>query len=161
MQLAICSLFHPVLHGMTETSSPEITGHFLVYTTIELADFYEMSYLHEENHLQRYYNAVVELYGQKLEGPRSIRNYLSVAKKYSRLEIIQADVLSPGEEEVGILKTFWLRLIQRRWRKIYQARKRLIKERSTMGALRERQLTGQWPRHLRQWPAAFTPKAFL
>jgi hypothetical protein len=156
MQLAICSLFHPVLHGLTETSSPAITGHFLVYTTIELSEFYDKSYLSEETHLQRYYDAVAVLYGQQLEGQRLIRNYLSVAKKYSRLEIIQADILEPGGEEVGILKTFWIRIIQRRWRKIYQARQRLIKERSTMMALRERALTGQWPRPLRQWPAGFT-----
>ena len=59
MQLAICSLFHPVLHGMTETSSPEIIGHFLVYTTIELADFYELSYLHEEIHFGLLHNKLL------------------------------------------------------------------------------------------------------
>ena len=86
-----------------------------------------------------------------------IRNYYKIVSNpnYIQPEIGEYIIL-PTQESVAILKTFWIRIIQRRWRKIYQARQRLIKERSTMGALRERQLTGQWPRHLRQWPAGFT-----
>ena len=81
-----------------------------------------------------------------------IRNYNAVAKKYIRLEIIQADILLPGQEEVAYLKTFWLRIVQRRWKKIYKARKELLWARGEMMAILERQRTGKWPAHLRQWP---------
>ena len=117
-QLAICEVYHPILHGQTETSSPQINNHFLVYTTIELSDFYSGAYLYEEHSLRRYRKAVRLLHGS-IDHP-TIRNYAKVEKKYIRLEIIQADVLS-GDEEVAYLKTFWLRLAQRRWKKIYQA----------------------------------------
>ena len=147
-KLAICEVFHPVFHGQDENSSPGIQSQFLVYTFIELEDFYSGEYLYEVNSLRRYRHAVTLMHGA--EHP-SIRNYQKVARKYMRLEIVQADVLKGGEE-VAYLKTFWLRLVQRRWRKIYQARKEILKKRSGIKVLQERQRTGKWPAHLRQLP---------
>jgi len=151
-QLALCEIYHPVLHGHNETSSPPINNHFLVYTVIELEDFYNDAYLSERNHLRRYRKAIQILHGSLSETHPMIRNYNAVAKKYIRLEIIQADILLPGQEEVAYLKTFWLRIVQRRWKKIYKARKELLWARGEMMAILERQRTGKWPAHLRQWP---------
>jgi hypothetical protein len=148
-RLAICEVFHPELHGHDENSSPHITSHFLVYTLIDLPDFYNNVYLQEENSLRRYRRAVKLLHGS-LPHP-AVRNYNRIAKKYIRLEIIQADVLT-GQEEVAYLKTFWLRIVQRRWKKVYKERKELLQQRGQMAALRERQRTGKWPVSLREWP---------
>ena len=142
-KLAICEVFHPVLHGQDENSSPAIHTHFLVYTLIDLPNFYDLIYLWEEQHLKAIHG--------RLKNHPTIRNYRKVQKKYIRLEIIQADVLT-GQEEVAYLKTFWLRIVQRRWKKIYKDRQTLIQQRSTFKALQERQRTGKWPPHLRQWP---------
>jgi hypothetical protein len=150
--LAICEVFHPILHGQTETSSPTINSQFLVYTLIDLQDFYNNAYLSERNSLKRYRQAIQILHGSALnESHPTIRNYQKVSKKYIRLEIIQADIL-PGQEEVAYLKTYWLRIIQRRWKNVYKARKELILQRSKPLALQERQRTGQWPFQLRSWP---------
>jgi len=146
--LAICEVFHPYLHGQDENSSPSINNHFLVYTQVSLADFYDQSYLAEARSLKRYINAVQRLYGA-LETHPTIRNYTAITNKYIRLEIIQADIL-PGQEEVAYLKTFWLRIVQRRWKKIYKMRKELIAQR--IQSLKERERTGKWPIHLRRWP---------
>jgi hypothetical protein len=146
-KLALCEIFHPTFHGTDENSSPDIHSHFLVYTLIDLADFYSGAYLFEANSLRRYRCAVRLLHSSA--GHPSIRNYHMVEP--IRLEIIQADVLT-GQEEVAYLKTFWLRLVQRRWKKIYQARKEMLIKRSQPRALQERQRTGQWPVGLRQWP---------
>ncbi len=148
-QLAICEIFHPVLHGEAEM---HVNSHFLIYTTIDLPDFYSREYLSEENSLRRYVKAVQILHGSLNETHPLIRNYRTVAKKYIRLEIIQADVLD-GQEEVAYLKTFWLRIVQRRWKKVYKARKEILRQRQQMIALQERQRTGNWPPHLRSWPA--------
>ena len=150
-KLAICEVFHPVFHGIDENSSPGINSQFLVYTLIDLAEFYSGEYLYEANSLLRYRHAITLLHSSNNEHP-NIRNYQKVATKYMRLEIIQADVLAGGEE-VAYLKTFWLRLVQRRWKKIYQARKEILKKRSEPWALQERQRTGIWPIGLRMWPA--------
>lgn len=148
-QLAICEVFHPALHGQNETSTPNVNTHFLVYTLIDIDDFYSKAYLSEENSIRRYHRAI-HIMNESLNHP-TIRNYRRVSNKYIRLEIIQTDVLT-GQEEVAYLKTFWLRIVQRRWKKIYQARKDLLRQRSTLSAIFERQRTGQWPAHLRRWP---------
>ena len=148
-KLAICEVFHPVFHGIDENSSPGIHSQFIVYTLIDLENFYSGEYLYEVNNLRRYRHAIALLNGST-EHP-SICNYQKVATKYMRLEIVQADVLAGGEE-VAYLKTFWLRLVQRRWKKIYQARKEMLKKRSGIKALHERQRTGMWPIGIRMWP---------
>jgi len=150
--LAICEVFHPILHGHDENSSPAINNHFLVYTLIDLVDFYNNAYLSERNSLKRYRHAIQILHGSSLnETHPTIRNYQKVSKKYIRLEIIQTDILT-GNEEVAYLKTFWLRIVQRRWKKVYKERKVLMLRRSQPAALHERQRTGQWPTPLRVWP---------
>jgi hypothetical protein len=148
-QIAICEMFHPALHGQDENSSPQVDTHFLVYTTIDLPDFYNNSYLFEENSLRRYIRAIQILHGG-LEHP-AIRNYQQVSNKHMRLEIIQTDVLE-RQEEVAYLKTFWIRIVQRRWKKVYKTRQEILSQRKQPWAIYERQRTGQWPRHLRVWP---------
>lgn len=141
--LAICELFHPVLHGIDENSSPDINNHFLIYTAIEVDDFYNKEYVYEENHLRRYRNAALRLLNMHTQTQNN---------KHMRLEIVQAHELQPGQESVAILKTFWLRIVQRCWKKVFQARKELIKQRSSIRALQERARLGCWAPHLRQWP---------
>jgi hypothetical protein len=128
MQIAICERFNPHIHGYDENSSPGITEHFLIYTIIELNEFNDNSYKAELRQLQRY-------------------------NKEIRLEIIQADELTPGQEQVCYLKTFWLRIVQRRWKKVFKLRKELLRKRSCIKALQERQRTGKWPIELRDYPA--------
>ena len=145
-KLAICEIFHPILHGQDETSSPEIAGQFLVYTLIDLADFYSNAYLFEESSRRRYIKAVQLLYGETASEQHStIRAYNKLAIKYCSLQIVQTNILT-GLEEVAYLKTFWLKLVQRRWKKIYKARQDLLKERMTIRALTFRARTGKWPR---------------
>jgi hypothetical protein len=150
-KLAICEVFHPHLHGQDENSSPSINTHFLVYTEVSLPDFYNQSYLAEADSLKRYVNAVQRLHGTLDTTHPTVSNYTAVTNKYIRLEIIQSDILS-GQEEVAYLKTFWLRIVQRRWKKIYKMRKELIKQRSQYKQLKERERTGNWNSHLRRFP---------
>jgi hypothetical protein len=95
--------------------------------------------------------AIKILHGSLIPEHPTIRNYDRVVDKYMRLEIIQTDVLS-GQEEVAYLKTFWLRIVQRRWKKIYKARKDILQQRQQLKSIQERQRTGKWPVGLRDWP---------
>ena len=135
-QLAICERFQINIHGADEKSTTNITEHFLINTMMELSEFYDNSYKDEERRIQRYWRRSPLLYNQK----------------FIRLEIIQADQLKPGEEHVAYLKTFWLRIVQRCWKKVFKARKELLLKRSSIKALQERQRTGQWPIGLRDYP---------
>lgn len=44
-----------------------------------------------------------------------------------------------------ILKTFWIRILQRKWRKIFNERKRILQIRKRIDSLRFRELNGKWP----------------
>ena len=137
-QLALCELFDPRYHGLDENSSPAIDQHFLIYMEIEPNVFQANSYKADERRLQRFW--------------RNNGSALNYNKKQIRLEIICADLLTPGGEEVAYLKTFWLRIVQRCWKKVFKARQEVIKKRSTMRALQIKQRTGQWPEGLRHYP---------
>ena len=52
------------------------------------------------------------------------------------------------EEMVAYHKTFWLRIIQRKWKKIYKQRREIIKKRKLMKSLNIRSLYGKWPKGL-------------
>lgn len=125
-ELALCERFKPLIHGLDESSSAGITGHYLVYSTIDLDEYLSDEYQAEEIRLRRYGIG---------------------------LEIVQIAELSPGQEQVAYLKTFWLRIVQRCWKKVFKARKELLRKRSGVKALQERQRTGKWPLLLREYPA--------
>lgn len=147
--LAICDLFHPSLHGKDDKSSDLIETHFLINNIVELNDFYGDGdgdgYKEDVKFMRR------NVLKNNIPHP-IIRNYTNINKKHIRLEIVKTDVLIPGGEHVAYFKTFWLRIIQRRWKTIFQARKKMLAERKTIKSITERQRTGQWPKHLREWP---------
>jgi hypothetical protein len=84
-----------------------------------------------------------------------LRDYLA---KYSVVRIQNAKVhimklcILPDETYSVILKTHWLRLVQRHWRKVYQERKRVIKGRRNFMNLRQREINGKWPHGLNRIP---------
>ncbi len=148
-ELAICEIYHPVLHGAidnNDNSDNTITNHFLIYITVELPEFYDNSYKDEERRFQR--NRNIEYQQLQLNNSHpTLRNY---NHNYNRLEIIELKEFDLYQ--VALLKTFWLRIVQRCWKRVFKARKELIKKRSSIKALREREQTGLWPLHLREWP---------
>jgi hypothetical protein len=51
-----------------------------------------------------------------------------------------------------VLKTHWLRLVQRHWKKVYQERKRVIRGRRNINNLRHRENYGRWTQGLNCLP---------
>lgn len=68
------------------------------------------------------------------------RLYLNDAK----FEISQCIYLDT-QECVAIIKTIWLKLIQRTWKKIYKIKKNIIVTRKMPVSIRYREITGRWP----------------
>ena len=58
---------------------------------------------------------------------KTIRNYCYIIsrKDYIKPEIVQCVVL-PTSETIVIIKTFWLRLVKRTWKKILHRRKMIM-----------------------------------
>jgi len=149
--IAICEILHPIIHGQDENSSAGIETHFLVTETFELEDFYNNSYKEMLTIYQREYNGYSRVLN-RLKHP-TIRNYNNIIKdkNYIKIDIVFVEELS-GNESVGYIKTFWIKLIQRRWKKIYKQRQDILKQRMLPKSIREREITGKWPKGLRIWP---------
>jgi hypothetical protein len=82
-----------------------------------------------------------------------IKNFNTIVSKnnYIKPEIAENIMLESGHC-VCILKTFWLRLIQRTWKRIYLERCRVIKLRCCYASIKEREITGLWPEGCRVYP---------
>jgi hypothetical protein len=75
---------------------------------------------------------------------RYLAQYSIVRVENARVHIMKLCILEDGTYSV-VLKTHWLRLVQRHWRKTYQERKRVIKVRRNLVNLRHREIYGRWP----------------
>jgi hypothetical protein len=144
-ELAICEIVHPLLHGINE-----INNHFLIYMSFDVNEFYTNGYKQEERRIQRHRQRCERALQLSQKHP-TIRQY---NQHYVRLELIQYIhvTVNGNEYHVGVLKTFWLRIVQRRWKKIFKSRQEITKKRSSVTALYEKQLTGMWPKGLRICP---------
>ena len=60
----------------------------------------------------------------------------------------------PFDWDLGvIIKTFWLRLVQRTWKRIYKQRTQIIKKRLHPTNLHYRNINGRWPSELHYLPS--------
>jgi hypothetical protein len=75
-----------------------------------------------------------------------IKNYYNIicSQQYSQPQIAQC-VYLPGGECVAILKTFYIRIIQRAWKKVFTQRKRIFRLRRHPQSIYQYQITGSWP----------------
>ncbi len=125
-KLAFCEFFNSDLHGKNESSSPNIDSQFLILRTINIHTF-----LYHHNSITRFIGIIRRQYVLYINTTSYqhpvIRNYKNaVAKKnYVSLEIIELVELEGGEH-VAIYKTFWLRIIQRMWKKHCNRKKEMV-----------------------------------
>lgn len=172
-QIVLCELHNPYIHGIDENSDKFIAGHYLVhsrYTRIIFNNnnFEEDSEDEEENDgendeeedniykiiswlkIHIYRNIIrVDMYNHH----PFIRNYKTIIsnENYINPEIALVVYLSGGEC-VAILKTFWLRIIQRTWKRIYKTQMEVRLLRSNPSSLRYRENTGKWPKNCWDYP---------
>ena len=146
--LFIPELYNKYIHGKTNETDPNVNGQFMVLQTFK----YDNSNENKVIELFTYINSMSKFYKKYyLRNFRGlnhdiIRNYKNIITnpKSLNLEIGLVCYLR-GDECVCILKTFWLKLIQRAWKKIYQERKLIQKKRCNPRSILYRQLTAKWP----------------
>jgi len=97
---------------------------------ISVKTFYKYSYIHVLKYL--YY-------------------YSSVRLHQPKVEIMKLHILNDGTYSV-VLKTHWIRLIQRHWRKALQIRKQMMKKQMHLWSLYYREIRGKFPRGLNNMP---------
>jgi len=111
--------------GRTETSSKGIENHWFVLTLLNSDEYREM-----EDYKDFYSNHCNE--------------------KVS-LEVVDYHCL-PGREMVAVCKTYWLKLIQRKWKKVYAQRKDIEKKRASIKELQYREQHGHWSNNVKSMP---------
>jgi hypothetical protein len=65
------------------------------------------------------------------------------------------EVIEPGSPFpviYCIIKTFWIKIIQRVWRRVFRERMRILRGRSTVASIRFRELNGHFPEKYRVIP---------
>jgi hypothetical protein len=129
--IALCELFNNRIHG------PGPNGHYLTYCKYkklhldwmnETADFMslEYQYLHNQTH------DLFPNYRQIVLGPHYIKPEI--------VECFYKDGFC-----IAIIKTFWIKIVQRTWKKIFEKRQIALKNRENIMAIRDRELNGKWP----------------
>lgn len=175
-KLVLCEIYNRAIHGFSaEFSDPAIDGQYLVIESFKPQGLYDLDsdsysdFSDDEDEInyddrpfsihsvatfyQAKYIMFSKKYGNKIRHP-FIRNYAKIISRefYIQPEIAQCFYLS-GEEYVAILKTFWLRLVQRRWKTVFALRKQVISKRKNPTAIFYRERTGKWPVDCAQFPS--------
>jgi hypothetical protein len=115
--LGICEFYTPTLHGPCE---PPVSDYFHYTCEVELSEFYDDSvfaFMAQYTGTYRYTGVV-----------RAHWTIINRPNRYPLLEIVQPVYMEPGGECVAVLKTFWLRLVQRRWKRIFAERRRRVSQ---------------------------------
>lgn len=80
-------------------------------------------------------------------------NYIRIMYPNNRLNLEIAECLYLTSQHcVSIIKTYWLKLIQRTWKKILRLRKHIIEMRSQPNIIKYREIHGKWPNYCINYP---------
>jgi len=169
--LVLCEILNKHLHG----NNANIDGHYLIinkfdastgsaiYSDSEEDDDYESDDESIESDdsstsLSLFTSDYNEYYHQVHPNVKHsfIRNYKYIIARsdYIRPEIAECIVLS-SQHTVAIIKTVWIKIIQRKWKKVYAERKKIIKMRMLYSSLKTRELTGKWPTSCNYLPTLY------
>ena len=143
--IVLCELYNDKLHGKTNN---DVSNHYLLINRIKKLD---MDFI---NNLTTTFNLEYIEKQQKITPHKFIRNYQNMitSTNYIKPEIGEVIYLSSGHT-VCIIKTMWLRVIQRAWKKVYNQRKQMFKMRCRIHSLKHREITGHWPQNCRYMPS--------
>lgn len=165
-KIMVCELFHPLIHGKTESSYEFIDTYWMVNMTAEPKIYFFEVYYDEYDYRDDEYRECQEFYLDFVSLQRRYQDYYRrhyshpVIKNYANI-ILRSDyirfeigeyIILPTEEAIAILKTFWLRIIQRKWKKVFKHRNEIIKLRCNPSNLRHREIHGKWPSNCDNFP---------
>jgi hypothetical protein len=146
--LLIPEIYNRYFHGKTVDSDPNIEGQFLVLQSFYLNPSSRMSdFFKYVNNLCKFYKKYYEKnYYDSSLSHKLLRNYNDIIKNpnYLNLQIGKIYYLK-GDECVCVIKTVWLKVIQRSWKRVYKMRKLIRRMRCRPDSIMYRQISGKWP----------------
>jgi hypothetical protein len=153
--ILICELYNERIHGFTSESN--VKYNYLVNCRFKKLDI---------KYISDYSQLIKNWYNYLLINNNSshiiFRNYKNIISNpnYIKPEIAECIELDT-KERIAILKTTWIRLIQRTWKKIFNMRKNITNKRQNLTSLRHRELTGKWPSDCSYCPTIYGMLSYL
>jgi hypothetical protein len=143
--IILCELYNSKIHGSLDNTKEENIGYLVCCR------------------FKKFEIEILEGIASELLGSYhlSIRNYNHPVYKNYRNIIARPDYIKPEIAQciylesnhcVAILKTFWIKLIQRKWRKICAEKKGVLLERCSLKSIKYREYYGVWPSSCRSSP---------
>jgi hypothetical protein len=172
--LVLCEILNTHLHG----NDDNIDGHYLIINKFDAStgsaiysgsedddsesdedDDYSVYSDDSDSSLSLFTNEYNEYYNEQVPNTVKhsiIRNYRNIIARpdYIRPEIAECIVL-PSQHTVAIIKTIWIKIIQRKWKKVYAERNKIIKTRMQYSSLKTREITGRWPQSCNYLPTLY------
>uniref|UniRef100_A0A6C0HRS7 Uncharacterized protein n=1 Tax=viral metagenome TaxID=1070528 RepID=A0A6C0HRS7_9ZZZZ len=160
MFLGYVELFHRQLHGFDEFSEPTIHEHFITIFSVKnpikyLKLLQNISVMNHESYytyicensnteINEHRAIIFHIMNQNKKMPyltdSTIRNFLHIQELlYSQMHLFEKINLATGES-ICILKTFWIKCIQRKWKKICEYNKKLLKVITSIKNLKKREI---------------------
>lgn len=177
-KLVLTELYNEYIHGLSNHTDYDINSHYLIIETFggssdndsEDDSDDDSDDDTDDDSDDKYYNTKINIISKILKISRFynrryrkvklehsiILNYsnIIISKNYIKPEIAECIYLK-NNEYVAILKTFWIRLIQRTWKRIFIERNNVILKRKMLSSLNYRQLHGRWPNHCNYLPSLY------
>ena len=156
--LVLCEIFNRNIHGASSENIEPVDGHYLLIAKfdgktrrlLDDVDDLEDIYDYAEFYNDEYYNDT------EFAPHIIIQNYQHIVSRpnYIKPEIAECIVLD-SHHNVVIIKTIWIKIIQRKWKKIYAERMNVIRRRFLPTSLYTREVTGKWPRNCANLPGLY------
>lgn len=154
--LLIPEIYNKYFHGKTMDSDPNIDGQFLVLQTFNIQPENSIfEFFKYTNDLCKFYKKYYKKNLCEIHLPHIVlRNYHNIIKhpSYLNLQIGQIYYLK-GDECVCIIKTIWLKVVQRAWKKIFKIRTEIKQLRCRPDSIMYRQICGKWPQNCNYLPS--------
>lgn len=138
-KLVLPQMYNSTIHG-----NPDCDGHYLVHRVLKNTNYYNPSHVRTMHFINNHDKLFVHAF---------IRDYSRIigAVRFAQPQIAECVYLEGGEY-VAILKTFYIRIIQRAWKKTFAQRLQIHQQKKLAINILYRLKHGRWPDHCTQLP---------
>ena len=139
-KLVLPQMYNSTIHG-----NPYCDGHYLVHRVLKNTNYYNPSHARTMHFINNH---------DKLFRHAFIRDYSRIisAVRFAQPQIAECVYLAGGEY-VAILKTFYIRIIQRAWKKTFARRLQIHQQKKLAINILYRLKHGIWPDHCTHLPS--------
>jgi len=143
--IVLCELYNDKLHG--KTNNNDAYTHYLLINRIKKLDM---------NFINSFTKTINKDYIERqnqIIPHKFIKNYKNIITRPNYIKPEIGEIIHlPCGRTVCIIKTLWIKIIQRAWKKVYNIRIQMFKMRCQIQSLKYREITGKWPDSCRYMP---------